>query len=178
MGVSKQAAQKRFVPKNLSVPPDLDPGQGFSRFTPRARNTVMAAQNAAHDAGNEEILPEHLVLGLMAEPEGIAVRAIVAQGVELNAVRQAATATLPPAVDHRPALVPFSPNAKKALELTFRTALRMGHNYVGTEHILLALLELEDGAGVLSGLGVNPNGAEANIASALAAVRTGPDTSA
>src|SRR6478672_7488516 len=69
MGVSKQAAQKRFVPKGES--PDLDPSQGFSRFTPRAKNVVMAAQNEARAAGNGQICPAHLVLGLLTEPEGI-----------------------------------------------------------------------------------------------------------
>ena len=60
-------------------------------------------------------------------------------------MRRAATAALPPAVDEYPALIPFDAAAKKALELTFREALRLGHDYVGTEHILLALLEVEDG---------------------------------
>jgi ATP-dependent Clp protease ATP-binding subunit ClpA len=89
--------------------------------------------------------------------------------VSLDAVRQTATATLPAAADSLPALIPFDAHAKKALELTFREALRMNHNYVGTEHILLALLELEDGTGVLAGLGVDKATAEAFIAASLAA---------
>ena len=137
MGVTKQAVQKRFVPKEAP--------QDFRRFTPRARNAVVSAQNEARTAGNAEIRPEHLILGLLAEPEGLAVRALVAQGVTAEALRQAATAALPPAVDEVPALIPFDGAAKKALELTFREALRLGHDYVGTEHILLALLELEGG---------------------------------
>src|SRR5438309_10321121 len=79
MGVTKQAAQKRFVPRGPGEPSDLDPNQGFSRFTERARNVVMAAQNEAHAAGNDQISPEHLVLGLLNEPEAPAPRAIVAQ---------------------------------------------------------------------------------------------------
>src|SRR5947207_5179375 len=67
MGVTKQAAQKRFVPRGPGEPSDLDPNQGFSRFTERARNVVMAAQNEAHAAGNDQISPEHLVLGLLNE---------------------------------------------------------------------------------------------------------------
>jgi Clp amino terminal domain, pathogenicity island component len=168
MGVTKQAAQKRFVPKSPSEPSDMDPNEGFSRFTVRARNVVMAAQNEAHAAGNNQIRPEHLVLGLLSEPEAFAAAAITAQGVSLEAVRQAAAAALPPAADPVPALIPFDPDARKALELTFREALRMGHNYIGTEHILLALLELEDGAGVLAGLGIDKATAEANITAALA----------
>jgi hypothetical protein len=169
MGVTKQAAQKRFVPKGPDEPSDLDPSQGFSRFTEQARNVVMAAQNEAHAAGNGGIRPEHLVLGLLSEPDALAAGAIVAQGVPLEAVREAATAALPPAADDVPALIPFGPRAKKALELTFREALRLGHAYIGTEHILLALLELEDGTGVLAGLGIDKATAEAHISAAVTA---------
>src|SRR3977135_1497853 len=72
MGVTKQAAQKRFVPKAPGEPSDLDPSQGFSRYTGRARNVIMAAQNVAHSARNDQIGPEHLVLGLLSEPEALA----------------------------------------------------------------------------------------------------------
>jgi hypothetical protein len=170
MGVSKQAAQKRFVPKDLGQPSDPDPSQGFSRFTPRARNVVVTAQNEARAAGNAEITPAHLVLGLLAQPEGLAARAITGRGLTLDTVRAAATATLPPAAGELPALVPFDARAKKALELTFREALRLGHNYVGTEHILLALLEQEGGDGPLSELGLDKASTEAALLAALAAV--------
>src|SRR5437868_4769947 len=170
MGVTKQAAQKRFVPKGPGEPLDLDPSQGFSRFTERARNVVMAAQNEARAAGNDEIYAEHLVLGLLNDPEALAARAIVAQGVPLETVRQTVAATLPPPADQVSELIPFDLRARKALELTFREALRMGHNYIGTEHILLALLELEDGTGPLASLGVDKATAEANITAAVAAI--------
>ena len=175
MGVTKQAAQKRFVPKRPGEPSDLDPSQGFTRFTPRARNVVMAAQNEAREAGNDQIRPEHLVLGLLAEPDALAAQSILAQGVALDAVRQAVVAVLPPASGDLPELIPFDPGAKKALELTFREALRMGHNYVGTEHLLLALLELEDGAGVLADLGVAKAAAEAHITEAVDAILAAQD---
>jgi hypothetical protein len=171
MGVTKQAAQKRFVPK-ASGPgdtDDLDPSQGFSRFTERARNVVMAAQNEARQAGNDPIRPEHLVLGLLDEPDALGARAITAQNVQLDTVRQAATAALPPPADQLPDLIPFDPRAKKALELTFREALRLGHNHIGTEHILLALLELEDGTGVLTDSGLDKATAEATITAEVAA---------
>ena len=155
MGVSKQAVQKRFVRK--------DPAQDFTRFTPRARNAVVAAQNEARAAGNGEIGPEHLVLGLLAAPEGLAVLALANQGVTVDALRDAATAALRPASDDLPALIPFDGRAKKALELTFREALRLGHDFVGTEHILLALLEVEGGTGLLSGLGVDKAAVEAVV---------------
>ncbi|GGW40529.1 Clp protease N-terminal domain-containing protein [Streptomyces caelestis] len=164
MGVTRQAAQKRFVPKESA---DLDPSQGFNRYTPRARNTVMAAHNAAKTARNAEGLPEHLVLGLLAEPDGLAAKALVEQGVSLDTVREAATAALPPAVEEAPELVPYGQAAKKVLELTFREALRLGHNYIGTEHILLALLEHENGQGVLSGLGIDKERTEQYVARVL-----------
>ncbi|MFF4120151.1 Clp protease N-terminal domain-containing protein [Streptomyces sp. NPDC001714] len=164
MGVTRQAAQKRFVPKESA---DLDPSQGFDRYTPRARNVVMAAHNEALAARNPEGRPEHLVLGLLAEPDGVAAKAILAQGVLLDTVRQAATAALPPASDDIPDLVPYGPEAKKALELTFREALRLGHNYIGTEHLLLALLEHENGDGVLSGLGITKPATEEYVAKVL-----------
>ncbi|MFE1883658.1 Clp protease N-terminal domain-containing protein [Streptomyces diastatochromogenes] len=165
MGVTRQAAQKRFVPKESA---DLDPSQGFSRYTPRARNVVMAAHNEAVAARNPEGRPEHLVLGLLAEPEGLAAKAFTAQGVLLDSVRQAATAALPPAAEEVPDLIPYGPEAKKVLELTFREALRLGHNYIGTEHLLLALLEHENGAGVLSGLGITKAGTEEYVGRVLA----------
>jgi hypothetical protein len=164
MGVTRQAAQKRFVPRESA---ELDAGD-FSRYTPRARNVVMASHNEAVAARNAEGRPEHLVLGLLAEPEGVAAKAIIAQGVLLDTVRQAATAALPPAADEVPDLVPYGPEAKKTLELTFREALRLGHNYIGTEHILLALLEHENGKGVLSGLGITKSATEEYVAQALA----------
>ena len=170
MGVTKQAAQKRFVPKDPGQVPDLDASQGFTRFTPRARNTVMAAQNEARAAGHDQIRPEHLVLGLLSEPDGVGAAAIVSRGVSLDAVRQAATAALPPPAAEVPAVIPFDPQARKALELTFREALRMGHNYVGTEHILLALLELENGEGVLTGLGIGKAGVAEHVTATLAAL--------
>ncbi|GAB3171982.1 Clp protease N-terminal domain-containing protein [Micromonospora palomenae] len=170
MGVSKQAAQKRSAAK-VDAAAALDPSAGFGRFTPRARNVVMASQNEARATGHAEIRAEHLVLGLLAEPEALAAKAIVGKGVSLDAVRQAATAALPPPADQVPDLIPYDAQGKKALELTFREALRLGHNYIGTEHILLALLELEDGSGVLSGLGLGKAGVEERIMAALALYR-------
>ena len=167
MGVTKQAAQKRFVAKGEAS--DLDASQGFSRFTTRARKVIVAAQEEARAKSNNQISVAHLVLGLVADPTALGARAIVAQGVSLDTIRQTATATLPQAADVLPALIPFDAHAKKAIELTFREALRMSNNHVGTEHILLALLELEDGTGVLAGLGVDKSVAERTIVAALAA---------
>ncbi|HKP44703.1 Clp protease N-terminal domain-containing protein [Mycobacterium sp.] len=162
MGVTKQAAQKRFVPKADAA---LDPEAGFGRFTPRARNVIVEAQNKAHGAGNNEIQPAHLLLGLFTDPGGLAVKLLAAQGIDADAVNKAVT--LPPRVDEQPVLIPFNGQAKKALELTFRQALRLGHNYVGTEHILLALYEAEDDDGTLHQLGVDKERFERELVAAL-----------
>ncbi|WP_405486609.1 Clp protease N-terminal domain-containing protein [Nocardia sp. NBC_00511] len=176
MGVTKQAAQKRFVPKAPGDPSEaaaLDPSAGFARFTSRARHVVVAAQEETRNAGHAEIRPEHLILGLLSEPESLAVHAIVAKGVSVEAVRRVATAALPPAAtEPLPALIPFSAQSRKTLELTFREALRFGHNYVGTEHLLLALLDVEDGSGVLSGLGLDKESITAELTALLASLPT------
>lgn len=167
MGVTKQAAQKRFVPKVPEFDPAaLDPNAGFGRFTPRARNVVVVSQNTAHEARNTEITPEHLLLALFAEPDGLGAKLLENQGITAEKAR--AVITLPPAADEVPALIPFSGGAKKALELTFRQALRLGHNYIGTEHILLALAEAEGEDGPLHRLGADPQRFETELADALA----------
>ncbi|MCX4748269.1 ATP-dependent Clp protease ATP-binding subunit [Kitasatospora sp. NBC_01287] len=163
MGVTRQAAQKRFVPKDPGEPSDLDPSQGFGRFTDRARSVVMAAQEEARTAGSGEIGAAHLLLGLLHEPEGLGVTALLANGLTAEAVRAAVTATLPAPAAEVPELIPYDAGARKVLELTFREAIRLAHNYVGTEHILLALLEHEDGAGVLSGLGLTKAAVEGTL---------------
>ncbi|WP_433712139.1 Clp protease N-terminal domain-containing protein [Nocardia sp. CA-084685] len=176
MGVTKQAAQKRFVPKGPGDPAEaaaMDPSAGFAKFTPRARQIVVASQEAARNSGHPEIAVGHLVLALLSQSEGLGAREIVAQGVELDAVRDAATAAIaqkPADPANLPALIPFGPETKKVLELTFREALRLGHNYIGTEHVLLALLEQENGSGILSELGVDKAKAEAELAELLSVI--------
>ncbi|MFI2779607.1 Clp protease N-terminal domain-containing protein [Streptomyces sp. ALB3] len=178
MGVTRQAAQKRFVPKKPGEASDLDPGQGFGRFDEQARNVVMAAHNEAHTARNDEVGVGHLVLGLLADPDSLGARVIAGQGVSPEAVREAAALALPTAAGEVPELIPYDAEARKVLELTFREALRLGHDFVGTGHIALALLEFEGGVGVLAGLGVDKDVASADVAAAVAA-ETGepvPDT--
>ncbi|MEU7020176.1 Clp protease N-terminal domain-containing protein [Streptomyces sp. NPDC046203] len=174
MGVTRQAVQKRFVPKDDTAgdAAKMDPNAGFSRFTPRARNVVMAAQNEATAARNDKMTPAHLALGLLAEPEGLALHWAGSQGVTPERIREAVTPHLPAAAEEVPALIPYDADAKKVLELTFREALRLGHNYVGTEHLLLALMEFEDGKGPLADLGLDKARAEQQIAEAVADLLT------
>jgi hypothetical protein len=166
MGVTKQAAQKRFVPKAQTDP--IDPNDGFTRFTPRARNVVVESQNKARQLSHDEIQPAHLLLGLFADPGSVAARLLEGRGVDADAVANALTMPAPAA--ELPALIPFSGAARKVLELTFREALRLGHNYIGTEHILLALLEAEAGEGPLHSLGVDKQRTEAEVVAALSSL--------
>ncbi|KXP03923.1 Clp protease N-terminal domain-containing protein [Tsukamurella pseudospumae] len=155
MGMTKQAAQQR------SAPPSIDPaalieasGSPYSRFTPRARSVVVAAQDEARAAGSPVIDTDHVLLGLFREPEGIAARLLVGRGVTEAAVR-----TRIPVADDTdvPELVPFSTAGKKTIEMILREALRLGHNYVGTEHVLLGVLAEGTGPGatILAELGVD-----------------------
>lgn len=168
MGVTKQAAQKRFVPRGSTEPTDR---ASWTRFTDRARNAVSEAAHCAGDAG-QEVTSAHVLIGLVHDPESLATKALAAEGVTAAAAREAAQATLDapgrPTTGH----VPSSPDAKKVWELTVREALRLGHDYVGTEHILLALLAEEVAvSGVLAGLGVTPERTEPLILMALDELR-------
>jgi hypothetical protein len=183
MGVTKQAAQKRFVPKasEVTVPPDEAGWQAaladafrahpFSRFTNRARHSIKAAAEEARQRRHNFVSPEHLALGLLHEPEGLAAKAIAALGVPLDSAREAVVAVLPPAGEGDPApdKIPFTQGSKRCMALAVREALRMGHNYVGTEHILLSLLEDSEGTagGALIALGVTRERAEEFLAAAL-----------
>jgi hypothetical protein len=163
MGVTKQAVQKRFVTKGPGEPSRLDPSKGFSQFTEEARNVVMASMNEARAAGNPEIRPEHLLLGLLAEPDAAAMVAVAAEGVTPASIRTRVAEVLPAASESVPALIPYDAAARKVLEITFREAIRLGHDVVGPEHILLALLRIEKASGVLRSLGVKKAAVEASI---------------
>jgi len=156
MGVTKQAAQKRFVTKAdeiYSLSAESFAAHPFARFTDRAKRAVTAAEQEARDLGFEYVGTEHLGLGLLHEPEGVAARALVALDVPLTAAREAFIAALPKGwTEITVAKIPFTAESKKVMGLTLREALGRGHNYIGTEHLLLGLLELEDcGAAVALG---------------------------
>lgn len=128
----------------------------FERFTERARKVVVRAQDEARFLKQNYIGTEHLLLGLIGEKEGIAAKVLISLNVSLedikNAIRESVTEGTSEAFEH----IPFTPRAKKVLELSLREALQMGHNYIGTEHILLGLLREGEGvaARVLNSFGV------------------------
>lgn len=154
MGMSKQAAQKRFVRTGPSPAAALDSSQGFSRFNDEARAVVVTAQERAREASHDIIALGHLLLGLFADPGNAASRAVVAQGVSREDVERLASVTLPPAAASVPALIPFDAHVQDALQRTFAEGQRLAADSVGSEHVLLGVLAVENGTGVLAGLGV------------------------
>jgi hypothetical protein len=151
MGVTKQAAQKRFVPRSS---PDLPELGNWSRFTDRARAALASAQRLARTARFGEVQPGHVLLGLLADPESLASRALASQ-VPLDRIAAAVAPTLGTDEADPGENVPFSADSRRLLALTLREALRLGHNYVGTEHILLGLMQDEGPlGGALAEVGV------------------------
>jgi ATP-dependent Clp protease ATP-binding subunit ClpC len=129
----------------------------FERFTDRARRVVVLAQEEARMLNHQYIGTEHLLLGLLREGEGAAARALGALGLAPEAIRQQVEEIIGQGNEATGGHIPFTPRAKKVLELALREALQPGHNYIGTEHILLGLLREGEGvaAQVLGRLGVD-----------------------
>jgi ATP-dependent Clp protease ATP-binding subunit ClpC len=127
----------------------------FERFTDRARRVLVLAQEEARLLNHGFIGTEHILLGLIHEGEGLAAEALAALGISLEAVRAEVEETIGVSGSAPMDPVPFTPRAKKVLELSLREALQMGHQYIGTEHILLGLVREGEGvaATVLVGLG-------------------------
>jgi ATP-dependent Clp protease ATP-binding subunit ClpC len=117
----------------------------FERFTDRARKAVVLAQEEARMLDHTYIGTEHLLLGLLQEGEGVAARALEQLGVSLEQVRRDITAIVGRGPGGPVGHIPFTPKAKKVMELSLREAIGLGHNYIGTEHILLALIRQGDG---------------------------------
>jgi ATP-dependent Clp protease ATP-binding subunit ClpA len=131
----------------------------FERFTDRARRVVVLAQEEARMLDHNYLGTEHILLGLIHEGEGVAARALESLGISLEAVRQQVQEIIGRGQQAPSAHIPFTPRAKKVLELASQEALRLGHNYVGTEHILLGLIREGEGvaAQVLVKLGADLN---------------------
>jgi ATP-dependent Clp protease ATP-binding subunit ClpC len=145
----------------------------FERFTVRARRVVVLAQDEARELNHNYIGTEHLLLGLLREGEGMAARVLDELGISRTAVREQVVEIIGPGEDARSGHIPFTPRAKKVLELSLREALQLSHDYIGTEHILLGLLREGDGvaAQVLVRLGADLNRVRAKV---LELVPAGP----
>src|ERR1700680_3862427 len=129
----------------------------FERFTDRARRVVVLAQEEARMLNHNYIGTEHILLGLIHEGEGVAAKALESLGISLDAVRQQVEEIIGQGQQAPSGHIPFTPRAKKVLELSLREALQLGHNYIGTEHILLGLVREGEGvaARVLVDLGAD-----------------------
>ena len=129
----------------------------FERFTDRARRVVVLAQEEARLLNHNYIGTEHILLGLIHEGEGVAAKALESLGISLEAVRQQVEEIIGQGGSSPSGHIPFTPRAKKVLELSLREALQLGHNYIGTEHILLGLIREGEGvaAQVLVKLGAD-----------------------
>ncbi len=132
-------------------------GSIFERFTDRARRVLVLAQEEARLLNHSFIGTEHILLGLIHEGEGLAAKALESLGISLEGVREKVEETIGPAGPAPTGSPPFTPRAKKVLELSLREALQLGHNYIGTEHMLLGLVREGEGvaAQVLVSLGAD-----------------------
>jgi hypothetical protein len=162
LGVSKQAAQQRRA------------GNQFERFTGRARNLVVVAQDHARRRRHPAVTTEHLLLALI-ESEGLGAMVVAQLVGSLGVVADAVTAGLVPGTGAQPVHVPFAEDCKRVLDETLDQAVGLGHNYIGTEHILLGIMAVPDcrAAEVLAGFGVDLDRARDMVAGALIGFKAG-----
>jgi ATP-dependent Clp protease ATP-binding subunit ClpC len=150
----------------------------FERFTDRARRVVVLAQEEARMLNHNYIGTEHILLGLIHEGEGVAAKALESLGISLEAVRQQVEEIIGQGQAAPTGHIPFTPRAKKVLELSLREALQLGHNYIGTEHILLGLIREGEGvaAQVLQKLGADLNRVRQQVIQLLSGYTGGKET--
>jgi ATP-dependent Clp protease ATP-binding subunit ClpC len=150
----------------------------FERFTDRARRVVVLAQEEARMLNHNYIGTEHILLGLIHEGEGVAAKALESLGISLEAVRSQVEEIIGQGQQAPSGHIPFTPRAKKVLELSLREALQLGHNYIGTEHILLGLIREGEGvaAQVLVKLGADLNRVRQQVIQLLSGYQGGKET--
>jgi hypothetical protein len=147
LGVTKQGAQQRFVDREDAAPADDE--QLLVRYTARARASVARAREEARAMGHNYVGTEHLLLGVLVDPGALSVRVLDELGLPVDDLREAVVAAAgPPSPHATPAAeAPFTPRARRVLDLTRGESRRLGHNYIGTEHLLLALVVEGEGIG-------------------------------
>ncbi len=143
----------------------------FERFTERARQVVVLAQEEARALGHEHVGTEHLLLGVLRVDDGLAARALNSLGITTEVVRREVERVVGRGADAPPGRMRFTPRAKKVLELALREARALEHNYIGTEHVLLALVREEEGVAfrILHDVGADAEKVRRAIVSMLAA---------
>ena len=173
IGVTKQAARKRFAPRDVpeKIPDTAARGNVFGRYTDRARHVVVLAQENARQHGHPLIGTEHILLGICQEDGDIGAKAIEASNVRVADLQAAVTTRLAPASTQLQGHIPFANEGKKTLELAARASLLLGHDEVGTGHLLLGLIEEGTGlaAQVLTEAGVTAQRAQVEIVRLLGA---------
>jgi ATP-dependent Clp protease ATP-binding subunit ClpC len=137
----------------------------FERFSDRARRVVVLAQEEARELGHDRVGTEHILLGLLREGDGLAGQALRSLGVEAVVVRRQVQDAVSRSDAALPRNIPFSPRAKKVLELSLRESLQLGHDYIGTEHLLLGIVREGEGlaAKILVGLGADLSRVRARV---------------
>ncbi|HUY23989.1 MAG TPA: Clp protease N-terminal domain-containing protein [Candidatus Saccharimonadales bacterium] len=171
LGVSKQAAQQRHTRPTTALN-----GVTFERFTPRARNVMAAALPAAVELGHLFVGTEHLLLAQYAEPEGISGRILLGAGLSRERVKQAILARVPSGAhgtgvgaDDEDVQVPYTPKATSVFSSALSAALEFGHNYIGTEHLLIGLARTGGvGAEVMVEFGLTTEAVTEKVMSELA----------
>ena len=150
----------------------------FERFTDRARRVVVLAQEEARMLNHNYIGTEHLLLGLIHEGDGVAAKALESLNISLGAVREQVQEIIGKGQQAPSGHIPFTPRAKKVLELSLREALQLGHNYIGTEHILLGLIREGEGvaAQVLVKLGADLGRVRQQVIQLLSGYQGGKET--
>jgi ATP-dependent Clp protease ATP-binding subunit ClpA len=170
----QKAVREVTSARAVDSPPEDEPGGGraglFQRFTPRARQAVKGAEATAKQRGDDEVGPEHVLLGLLETEQNLALSVLVALDVEPDDLRSELLASMPDPGKPKKRHVPFSKSAKKALELALREALAFGHNYIGCEHLLLAVLREERSVAskVLRRMGVEERTARRTVMATVA----------
>jgi ATP-dependent Clp protease ATP-binding subunit ClpC len=149
----------------------------FKRFTDRARRVVVLAQEEARMLKHGYIGTEHILLGLIHEGEGVAAKALESLGISLDAVRQQVEEIIGQGQHTPSGHIPFTPRAKEVLELSLTEAVQLGHDYIGTEHILLGLIREGGGvaAEVLVKLGANLNRVRQQVIQLISGRQPQPD---
>jgi ATP-dependent Clp protease ATP-binding subunit ClpC len=149
----------------------------FERFTDRARRVVVQAQEEARTLAHHHISPEHVLLGLIHEGHGVAAKALESLGISGETVRQRVEEAIGRGEKAPSGHIPFTPQAKKLLERSLQESHALGHNYIGTEHILLGLMHQADSvaAQVLTGLGADLDRTREQVIRLLDEYRRGRD---
>jgi ATP-dependent Clp protease ATP-binding subunit ClpA len=165
MGVTKQAARERFVPRDIPDEPSVLRERIYGRYTSQARHVVVLAQSQAKAHHHHYIGTEHILLGICGEPEGTGARIIGACGTSPDSLAADLTRRLLPPSGEVPDRPPFTAGAKKVIELTARKARQLGHDRIGTGHLLLGLLVQGSGlaAEVLAETGITWQRAEREL---------------